>query len=272
MSAPPLKPPPYASYSIAGQVALITGASAGIGEACAWRLAEAGCKLVLIARREARLAALQHAIQHHYPGVAVHTLAMDVQDLEAIAALPQQLPDEFREVDILLPNAGLALGVAPVHELDMEDAQTMVNTNVLSVMAFVRAFTPGMVARNRGHLIFMSSIAAHEAYSGGSAYTATKHAVDAFANSARHDLVATDVRVTSISPGAVKTEFSVVRFKGDEGKADAVYEGIRPLLASDIADNVLYAATRPPHVQVAEILVFATYQSSAKGLARVLNQ
>lgn len=270
MSAPPAKPETYTPYSIAGQVALITGASSGIGEACAWRFAEAGCKLVLIARRQERLAALQQAIGDHYPELAVHTVTMDVQDLEGIAALPAQLPREFQEVDILLPNAGLALGVAAVHELDMEDAKTMMTTNVLSVMAFVRAFSPGMVVRNRGHLLFMSSVAGHEAYGGGAGYCATKHALDAYCTAARHDLVGTNVRVTAISPGAVKTEFSVVRFKGDEGKADAVYEGINPLLASDIADNVMYAATRPPHVQICEILVFATYQSSAKGIARVL--
>ncbi|PSC71219.1 NAD(P)-dependent oxidoreductase [Micractinium conductrix] len=271
MSVPPAAPPPYQAYSIAGQTALVTGASSGIGEACAWRFAEAGCKLVLVARRAERLAALQQAIQQHY-NVPVHTIVLDVQDLEAIARLPAELPAEFREVDILLPNAGLALGVASVHELDMQDAATMINTNVLSVMALVRAFTPSMVVRNRGHLLFMSSIAGREAYSGGGGYCASKHALEAFATSARHDLVGTNIRVTSIQPGAVKTEFSVVRFKGDGSKADAVYEGIHPLLAADIADNTLYACTRPPHVQVAEMLVFATYQCSAKVIARVLKE
>jgi predicted outer membrane repeat protein len=202
--------------------------------------------------------------------VAVHTIVQDVRDLEAVGRLPEQLPEEFKDVELLVPNAGLALGVAPIHETDLEDATAMIETNVTSVVTLLRAFTPSMVQRNHGHIIFIGSIAGHEAYSGGAVYCATKHAIDAIATSVRHDLVGTDIRVTTISPGAVKTEFSVVRFKGDEGKADAVYEGIHPLLAADIADNVLYAATRPAHVQVAEILVLATYQCSAKGLARVL--
>ncbi|EFN54323.1 hypothetical protein CHLNCDRAFT_53139 [Chlorella variabilis] len=193
----------YAPYSIAGQVVLITGASAGIGEACAWRFAAEGCKLVLVARRQGRLEALKAALQQHY-SVAVHTVCMDVRDLPAIERLPQELPPEF------------------------------------------------------------------QAYAGGAGYCPSKHAVEAFANAARHDLVGTNIRVTSIQPGAVKTEFSVVRFKGDEARADAVYEGFQPLSADDIADNVLYAATRPLHVQVASMLVFASYQSSAKGFARVL--
>ena len=143
--------------------------------------------------------------------------------------------------------------------------------NILAVAAFTKAFGAGMRQRNAGHIINMSSIAGKEFYSGGSIYCATKHAIEAMTGAARHDFVDTNVRVTSISPGAVKTEFSVVRFKGDEAKANAVYEGIVPLTAADIADNVLYAATRPPHVQIADILVFATYQCSAKGIARVLS-
>ncbi|KAL4859277.1 NADP-dependent 3-hydroxy acid dehydrogenase [Chlorella vulgaris] len=264
-------PPPYAPYKIAGQTVLITGASAGIGEACAWRFAAEGCKLVLIARRQERLEALAAGLRQHY-NVAVHTVAMDVQDLDAIARLPEELPEEFQEVSILVPNAGLALGVEAVHQLRMEDVRTMLDTNVLSVVAFTRAFTPAMVQRNAGHLIFMSSIAGVEAYAGGAGYCPSKHAAEAFAVAARHDLVGTNIRCTSIQPGAVKTEFSVVRFKGDEAKADAVYQGIHPLLAQDIADNVLYAATRPLHVQVASLLVLASHQSSAKGLARVVKQ
>lgn len=258
----------YAPYSIAGQVALITGASSGIGEAIAWRFAEAGCRLVLLARRADRLEALAAALLKRY-GAAVHEVALDVRAIERLAGLPEELPPEFRDVDILVNNAGLALGVAPVQENDLEDLRCMVDTNFSSVVALTRAFTPGMIARKRGHVIIMSSIAGQEAYSGGSMYCATKHAVRAFADAARHDLVGTAVRVTTISPGAVKTEFSSVRFKGDQDKADAVYEGFDSLQAADIADNAIYAATRPPHVQVCDITVFATNQCSAKGLARV---
>eukprot|EP00887_Chlorella_sp_A99_P006395 scaffold3.g6395.t1 len=264
----------YAPYSIAGQVALITGASSGIGEAIAWRFAEAGCRLVLLARRADRLEALAAALRKRY-GAAVHEVALDVRAIERLAGLPEELPPEFRDVDILVNNAGLALGVAPVQENDLEDLRCMVDTNFSSVVALTRAFTPGecMIARKRGHVIIMSSIAGQEAYSGGSMYCATKHAVRAFADAARHDLVGTAVRVTTISPGAVKTEFSSVRFKvgggeqGDQDKADAVYEGFDSLQAADIADNAIYAATRPPHV--CDITVFATNQCSAKGLARV---
>lgn len=166
-------------------------------------------------------------------------------------------------------NAGLALGVAPVHENSLEDARVMFETNVMAVIALCRVFTPAMVERNKGHIVMISSIAAHESYAGGSMYCASKHALDGFTVGVRHDLVGTKIRVTAISPGAVKTEFGVVRFKGDVAKADAVYQGFTPLSGDDIADNVIYACTRPLHVQIAEVVVFANHQSSAKGLARV---
>lgn len=262
-------PEPYKTHSLAGQVVLITGASSGIGEACAWRFAEAGAKLVLIARRRDRLEQLAADISAAYKG-GVHSVCLDVRDSAAVLRLPSELPSAFAEVDVLVNNAGLALGTEPVHEMSLDDVSTMLDTNVKQLMVFTRTFTPGMVLRNRGHVINIGSVAGHESYGGGGAYCACKHAVDAFTTAMRHDLVATDIRVTVISPGAVRTEFSLVRFAGDETKADAVYAGFHPLLADDIADNAVYAATRPPHVQVAELLVFATYQSSAKTLARVL--
>lgn len=195
---------------------------------------------------------------------------MDVRDTAGVAALPSALPADFSQVDILVNNAGLALGVDPADALDMNDAITMIECNVTAVVAFTRIFGAAMRERNAGHIINISSIAGKEYYAGGSVYCATKHAVEALTGGARHDFIGTNVRVTGIAPGAVKTEFSVVRFKGDGEKADAVYHGIEPLTAADIADNVLYAATRPPHVQIADITTFATYQASAKGLARVL--
>jgi 3-hydroxy acid dehydrogenase/malonic semialdehyde reductase len=172
------------------------------------------------------------------------------------------------QVDILVNNAGLALGVSGVAENDMEHVRQMMDTNVMAVIAFSRAFIPGMRSRGRGHLINIGSIAGHEVYSGGSVYCATKHAVDAFTTAARHDLLGTPIRVTAISPGLVNTEFSTIRF-GDKSAADKLYTDIVPLVASDIADNVIYAATRPRHVQVADMVVLATNQSAAKSVARV---
>lgn len=245
------------------------GASAGIGEACAWRLAELGCKLVLVARRGDRLHAIAGALKEEY-GTHVHPVILDVRDIDSLLKMPGNLPKDYQYIDILVNNAGLALGIDGVDEVNMEDASTMLDTNVRSVIALTQVVSANMKKRNSGHIINISSVAAHEAYKGGAVYCATKHAVDALTVAARHDFVDTDIRVTAISPGAVKTEFSIVRYKCDEKRADATYEGINPLTAADIADNVAYAATRPPHVQVTEINVLATYQCSAKGLARVL--
>lgn len=257
----------YAPLDITGSVALITGASSGFGEACAWRLAEAGCSLILVARRLERLEALKQQLQERYQA-RVHVVMQDMRDLEGVKGLPGSLPPEFQEVDILINNAGLALGVSTVENQDTEDMLQMMETNFFSVVVLTREVVKGMVARNRGHIVNISSIAGQEAYHGGGLYCASKHALNAYTAAARHELVGTDVRVTTISPGACRTEFSVVRFKGDEAKADAVYEGMDPLLAADIADNVMYAVTRPRHVQIADMLVFATYQSSAKSIAR----
>jgi NADP-dependent 3-hydroxy acid dehydrogenase YdfG len=248
----------------------ITGASAGIGEMCAWRFAEEGCKLILIARRQERLSRLSEAIQSQYPDLSIHTITMDVQDLSTVASIPSSLPQQFKDVYLLINNAGLALGIDPIHQLDMLEAKQMIDTNILSLIAFSRAFIPGMVERNQGHIINMSSIAGHEKYSGGSVYCATKHAVDAITGAARHDLVDTDIRISALSPGAVKTEFSMVRFKGDVDKADSVYAGFDPLTAADIAEDAVWVATRPLHVQVAEVVTLANAQCSAKGLSRKL--
>ena len=245
-------------------------ATAGIGEATAWRFAEAGSKLILLGRRKERLDSLKEALQAAYPKIPeILTLLFDVQELPKIAELPEALPPTHNQVDILVNNAGLALGTAPVHENDMADVQKMLTTNVSAVIAFARAFLPGMRARGRGHLINIGSIAGHESYPGGSVYCATKFAVDAFTTAARHDLVGSPIRVTAISPGMVNTEFSTVRFSGDTSKAGSVYADIEPLVAADIADNVIYSATRPAHVQIADMIVYPTNQAAAKSVARV---
>ena len=263
------RPPLYTPMSLEGQTVLITGATAGIGEATAWRFAEAGARLVLLGRRTERLEALKRALSEAYPSLPeVCCVTFDVQEIAKIGELPTELPESHRSVDILVNNAGLALGVAGVAENDMEHVRQMIDTNVTAVMAFTRAFLPGMRSRGRGHLINNGSIAGHEAYQGGSVYCATKHAIDAFTTAARHDLLGTPIRVTAISPGLVNTEFSTIRF-GDKSSADKLYEDISPLVAADIADNVMYAATRPKHVQIADMIVLATNQAAAKALARV---
>ena len=247
----------------------MTGGGSGIGEACAVRLCELGCRVVLAGRRASELARVQGELGRRFPGARVHCAVLDVRDVDAVMRLPEELPEEFAAVDILVINAGLALGTAPAHEADIRDVETMVSTNVVGAAATFRAFTPGMVRRGRGHVVMMSSIAAHEHYGGGSGYCASKAAASAFAWSARHDLVHTPVRVTSISPGMVRTEgFSMVRFKGDRAKFDAVYEGVDPLTADDVADNVAYAVTRPARVQIADMVVFHTAQSGAKTVHR----
>eukprot|EP00215_Chloropicon_roscoffensis_P011276 CAMPEP_0196649334 /NCGR_PEP_ID=MMETSP1085-20130531/15341_1 /TAXON_ID=41879 ORGANISM="Pycnococcus sp, Strain CCMP1998" /NCGR_SAMPLE_ID=MMETSP1085 /ASSEMBLY_ACC=CAM_ASM_000807 /LENGTH=263 /DNA_ID=CAMNT_0041979191 /DNA_START=265 /DNA_END=1056 /DNA_ORIENTATION=+ len=258
----------YGTKDLTGKVCLITGASAGIGEAIAHRMVEAGAKVILIARRIAKLEEIKATLESTYPGAKVHCVKFDVKDLDKIGELRNGLPEEFRDIHVLVNNAGVALGTPPAHENPIADVETMLRTNVSSVMAFVSTFAPGMVERNEGHIVNISSIAGHEAYPGGSVYCATKHAIDAYTTSMRHDLVGTNIRVTAISPGAVRTEFTLVRFGQDAEREDDFYKGFTPLNARDIADNVMYVTTRPQHVQVGDIVIYATKQSSAKSIAK----
>lgn len=257
----------YTPMDVAGQTVVVTGASSGFGEAMAWRFAEAGCRLVLVARRLERLELLGAQLLDAFQA-EVHIAKLDMRDLEAVAAFPASLPAEFKEVDILVNNAGLALGVATVDTQSVEDMRQMMETNYFGVVVLTRELVKGMMARNRGHIVNISSVAGVEAYPGGGLYCASKHALNAYTTATRHELVGTNIRVTTVSPGACLTEFSVVRYKGDKEMADAVYEGMDPVQAADIADNVMYAVTRPAHVQIADILVYATYQSSARTIAR----
>lgn len=232
---------PSVSSPLTNQVVLITGATAGIGEACARRLAKHNVKLVLLGRRDEKLKQLKSDLIKQYPYLAVHTVAVSVTDLDAIAKLPQTLPNEFKEVDILINNAGLALGVTSVENNNVKDAETVINTNVTGMIAVCSAFLPGMKERGRGHLVNMGSCAGHYAYSQGSIYNASKYAVRGFTEAARHDLINTPIRVTHIAPGLVSgTEFSQVRLK-DDAKAKAVYDNIEALQPDDVADNVEYA-------------------------------
>ncbi|NQV48858.1 MAG: SDR family NAD(P)-dependent oxidoreductase [Candidatus Marinimicrobia bacterium] len=241
---------------------LITGASAGIGAACAQVFAQSGAKLILTARREAKLKEVANSLKNEF-SVDVLELALDVRDNEAVENLIKNLPEGFQDIDILINNAGLVIGVEKAHLTPQDDVNVMLDTNIKGVLNLIRAVVPQMVTRNHGHVINISSIAGHEAYPGGSIYCASKHAVDALTKSLRMDLVNTALRITAISPGLVDTEFSIVRFKGDLNKAKAVYQGLEALVAMDIAEAVLFAASRPAHVQIADMIIFPTQQAAA---------
>ncbi|HEU4881692.1 MAG TPA: SDR family oxidoreductase [Longimicrobium sp.] len=241
---------------------LITGATAGIGEACARAFAAAGARLVLTGRRTERLQALADELRQAH-GTESHLLALDVRDREAVFAAVGGLPAEWAAVDVLVNNAGLGRGMDKLQVGDPDGWDEMVDTNVKGLLYVTRAVTPGMVERGRGHVINLGSVAGHEVYPGGAVYCATKHAVGAITRGLRMDLLGTGVRVSTVDPGMVETEFSVVRFHGDRERADNVYRGMTPLTAGDIADTVLWVATRPPHVNIDEIIIKPTDQASA---------
>jgi serine 3-dehydrogenase len=246
---------------------LVTGASSGIGAACARAFAGAGARLVLAARRADRLEALAAELRDAH-GTESRLLELDVRDAEAVAAALGALPPEWAEVDVLVNNAGLGRGLEKVQEGDPAGWDEMVDTNVKGLLYVTRAVVPGMVARGRGHVVNIGSVAGHEVYPGGAVYCATKHAVGAITQGLRMDLLGTGVRVSTVDPGMVETEFSVVRFHGDRERADRVYAGMTPLVADDIADAVLWCATRPPHVNVDEIIIKPTDQASATLVSR----
>jgi 3-hydroxy acid dehydrogenase / malonic semialdehyde reductase len=246
---------------------LITGASAGIGEACTRAFAAAGARLVLVARRAERLDALAAELRDEH-GTEIHTLRLDVREIGAVSHALGELPPEWMEVDVLVNNAGLSRGLAPLYEGEARDWDEMIDTNIKGVLAVTRAILPGMVERGRGHVINLGSIAGHEVYAGGAVYCATKHALDAITQGMRRDVLGTGVRVSTVDPGLVETEFSIVRFRGDQERASKVYTGLQPLTAADVADAVLWCATRPPHVNVDQIILKPTDQASATMLNR----
>lgn len=230
-----------------GQTIFITGASSGFGAACARLLAQDGNRLVLTARRAEPLIQLQHELAAH---AAVHIIPLDVSDREAVQGAVESLPEAFREVDVLINNAGLALGLEPAHQVNLDDWETMVDTNIKGLMYCTRLILPGMVARNRGHIVNISSTAGAWPYPGGNVYGGTKAFVTQFSRNLRCDLLGTRVRVSCIQPGMAETEFSRVRFKGDQEKAGQVYAGTEPLTADDIAATVAWVINRPPHVNI----------------------
>jgi NADP-dependent 3-hydroxy acid dehydrogenase YdfG len=253
--------------SLQDKTVCITGASAGIGEACATALAAEGARLLLAARRAERLEDIAAHLRAE-PGADVRTLSLDVRDREAVNAAFAALPEDWASIDVLVANAGLSRGLGPLHEGSHSDWEEMIDTNVKGLLWVDRAVTPGMVRRGSGHVIHIGSIAGRQTYPGGNVYCATKYAVRALTDGLRLDLSGTGVRVTSIDPGMVDTEFSEVRFHGDRDKARAVYRGMTPLTGNDVAEAVVFAATRPPHVTVGDLLLLPTDQASATRVHR----
>lgn len=243
------------------KIALITGATAGIGEATAFKLAEEGINLIITGRREARLHQLKNKLEQL--NVRVLPRSFDVRDEQAVKIALGSLPEEWQKIDILVNNAGLAAGMNALHEGDSDDWDRMIDTNVKGLLYVTRAVTPGMVARRRGQIINIGSIAGKEVYPKGNVYCATKHAVDALTKGMRIDLLPYGIRVTQICPGAVETEFSLVRFHGDAVRAGMVYEGFENLVANDIAECIHFVVTRPPHVNINDMVVMPTAQATA---------
>ena len=240
---------------------LITGASSGIGFACAHAFAREGARLILTARRKQRLDALAKELKAKH-GTEVYAIKLDVRKQPDVETAVKNLPKECQEIEVLLNNAGLSRGLDKLYEGKIEDWEEMIDTNVKGLLYVSRAVIPGMVARGHGTIINIGSIAGHEVYPGGNVYCASKYAVDAITRGLRMDLVDTPIRVCTVDPGLVQTEFSIVRFRGNDERAKNVYKGLQPLTPEDIADAVVYCATRPPHVQIAEMIVLPTAQAS----------
>ena len=240
---------------------LITGASSGIGLGCAHAFAREGARLILTARRKERLDTLAKDLKKEF-GTEVLTIQLDVRNQPAVEKAIKKLPASWQEIEVLVNNAGLSRGLDKLHEGKIDDWDEMIDTNVKGLLYVSRAVVPGMVARAKGTIVNIGSIAGHEVYPGGNVYCASKHAVDAITKGLRDDLVDTPIRVCTVDPGLVETEFSVVRFRGNEQRAKTVYQNLTPLTPDDVAEAVLYCATRPPHVQIAEIIILPTNQAS----------
>lgn len=248
------------------KIVLITGATSGIGEACARKFAQGGYDVIITGRRAQLLANLKKELEAE--GVRVLALAFDVRNRNAATAAINSLPLEWQQIDVLINNAGLALGLEPEYEGSFEDWETMIDTNIKGLLTMTRLVVPKMVKRDSGHVINIGSVAGDAAYAGGNVYCGTKAAVKTITDGLRIDLAHTSVRVTNVKPGLVETHFSNVRFHGNDSRAEKVYEGVKPLTGADIAEVVFYAASAPAHVQIAEVLVLATHQANGSVLHR----
>jgi len=249
------------------KIALITGASSGIGRACAEAFAAEGAAVILAARRRDRVRGLSTSLERRH-GIRALPLALDVRDRDAVGEAIRTLPRSWAGIEILVNNAGLSRGLEPLHEGRPDDWEEMIDTNVKGLLHVSRAVLPGMVKRRRGHVVNLGSVAGHEVYPGGNVYCATKHAVDALTKGMMLDLVDTPIRVSTVDPGLVETEFSVVRFHGDRKRAKGPYQGMKPLKGKDVAEAVLFCVTRPPHVNVNQVRIMPTAQASSTTVHR----
>lgn len=244
------------------KIALITGATSGIGKATAERLAENGFDIIITGRRKEKLQELEDVLKKEY-NADVLSLEFDVRNYAEVEKYLGSLPERWKRVDVLVNNAGLAVGLNSIQEGVVDDWERMIDTNVKGLLYVTRIISPGMVERRSGHIINIGSIASREVYANGGVYCATKHAVKALSQGMRLDMVDYGVKVTLVCPGAVETEFSIVRFKGDQTRADKVYDGFVPLVAEDVADAIYYAVSAPDHVDVQDVLLMAKSQASA---------
>jgi NADP-dependent 3-hydroxy acid dehydrogenase YdfG len=250
------------------KIALVTGATTGIGNAAAHKLAEKNFNLIITGRRKNLLDDLKKELGIKYKA-DVLTLNFDVRDNTKVVEMIESLPESWRKIDVLVNNAGLAAGLTPIQNGDLNDWEQMIDTNIKGLLYITRAIVPLMIENGHGHIINISSIAAKEVYENGNVYCATKHAVDALTKGMRLDLVEHNIKVTSIAPGAVETEFSLVRFKGDKDRAAKVYEGFTPLFAEDVADAIIFAVTRPAHVNINDMLIMPVAQANVSKFHRV---
>jgi NADP-dependent 3-hydroxy acid dehydrogenase YdfG len=249
------------------KIALITGATSGIGKACAHLFAAQGYQLILLARREALLTDIAKHLEDKY-AIEVKRITADVRDQEDLSYRLDTLPASWKKINVLINNAGLSQGLDPIDKGSIEDWDTMIDTNIKGLLYVTRIASPWMVAQKSGHIINIGSIAGLEVYPNGNVYCATKHAVDALNQGMRIDLLPHGIKVTAINPGMVETEFSKVRFKGDEGRAKKVYDGLEPLLANDIAEAIWFAVSRPAHVNINDMLIMPAAQATATIIER----
>jgi 3-hydroxy acid dehydrogenase/malonic semialdehyde reductase len=246
------------AQSLKNKTIIVTGASSGIGKACAVKLAQAGANLILVARRVDRLAALAAELKKDY-NIECDYLACDITDIAQLKTIEQALAKYT--IDVLINNAGLALGLDKLQDGNPDDWSTVIDTNIKGVLYFIKLVLPKMLTRNQGHIINVGSIAGHHTYEGGAVYCATKHAVNAISHGLRFDLFETDLRVSEIAPGLVETEFSQVRFKGDMDRANKVYADKAPLQPEDIAEIINFCITAPAHVNISDVIVWPTTQA-----------